>query len=215
MPLNGASLWLVALPRPFAFLAPRNFGLFRPCALSAGLRSRDGLPTAVAGGPVHLGTHFIAMLAYDVTLCHFRPQPPWHPCRGILGVASVRSARSLSAVVPEFCGAVVGVALMHFHRNAAYTCPAGRMDRRLHRGVIAHALSIRLRAPCGRRRPRPYGTMRHSPLRAHDRRLALNGHAAVKSPTERPVEPAQSHSRQSFAVAGVGLMVIATGSATT
>ena len=86
--------------------------------------------TAVAAGSSIWCTHFIAMLAYEVT-APVTFDPILTMASLIVAITGCGVGFGLSAVderrfVPEVCGAVVGisVALMHYTAWRPITCPA-------------------------------------------------------------------------------------------
>jgi len=122
------NLWLVALAAAVCISGSAiTFGLFSRARERAGLQKRGWtFLTAVAAGSSIWCTHFIAMLAYEVT-APVMFDPFLTMASLMVAIAGCGAGFGLSAIdqkrfPPEVCGAIVGfsVALMHYTGMAAY-----------------------------------------------------------------------------------------------
>ena len=218
------NLWLVALAAVVCISGSAiTFGLFTRARERTGLQKQGWtFLTAVAAGSSMWCTHFIAMLAYEVS-APVAFDPFLTMASLIVAIVGCGVGFGLSAVdekrfPPEVCGAVVGisVALMHYTGMAAYHV-SGLVEwsTRLHRGLSGdRRLRVGLALREAVRNPRACRTNLHSPLRRGDRRPALYGDGrragdAAGGRCRRQRSPA--FAAIAVAVAGVGLMVIGTG----
>ena len=219
------NLWLVALAAAVCVSGSAiTFGLFSRARERAGLQKQGwAFLTAVAAGSSIWCTHFIAMLAYEVT-APVTFDPILTMASLIVAITGCGVGFSLSAVderrfVPEVCGAVVGisVALMHYTGMAAYHVSGlvewsgGYIAASVLIAAIVSAFALREAV----RRPRPYSHYAAIVLFV----VAIVGlhftaMAAVQvTPLNGLVDAGNKSAFATIAVAvaGVGLMVIATG----
>jgi diguanylate cyclase (GGDEF)-like protein len=219
------NLWLVALAAIVCVSGSGiTFGLYSRARERTGLQKHGWtFLTAVAAGSSIWCTHFIAMLAYEVT-APVTFDPVLTMASLIVAIAGCGVGFGLSSIdekrfSPEVCGSIVGmgVGLMHYTGMAAYHV-TGFVEWNLAYVAASLAIAAVVAALALReavRRPR-----KHSHYIAIGLfvvaivGLHFTGMAAVSVSPIAGLEPTSN--QQAFitiavAVAGVGLMVIGTG----
>ncbi len=219
------NLWLVALAAVVCVSGSGiTFGLYSRARERTGLQKHGWtFLTAVAAGSSIWCTHFIAMLAYEVT-APVTFDPILTMASLIVAIAGCGAGFGLSSIdekrfPPEVCGSIVGigVGLMHYTGMAAYHVSGfvewnlAYVAASLAIAAVVAALALR-EAVCRPRTHSHYIAIGLFVLAIVG--LHFTGMAAVEVSPIAGLE--QTSNQQAFitiavAVAGVGLMVISTG----